>query len=1100
MSQQQQFESLLAQLMSEENETRTQAERFFNQTKASQPNELAQALLQVGRTSKTSHLKSFAIILLRRLIVEDKQSVNEQTMTLIKRELLTGLERETDKQVLSTLRDTVVDFAENVLEDEPNAWNELLEWIIRLAQSTDGNHKQTVLSILSRLSAYVADVFLDKFYIVKNLLLSGFQDPDIQVKITCLDAATGFIQVFNQSAPRKEMQAMVPLMLDIIAFTLNNRDEPNAQTALKHFIDIGELDAGFLKNSASMVTDAMIKIGQATTLEENTRQLALEFLITFIENKPTLSKNIPGFVGSFVLVLLQIMLDMEETTIEEWNETKDDEDQDDIPIVAQEILDRLCLALKGDSIVPVIFEHIPKFVASKENWKCRHVGLMALSMIGEGCSEFLKPHLDKIIGMILPLFSDENPRVRWAAANTAGQMSTDFGPKFQRNFHTEIIPRLAQLLDDTANPKVQSHAAAALVNFCEKFEGKLLVPYLHDILSKLLNLLKNQQPHVKEQAITAVASIAGCAEKHFVPYYDSFFPILKEIIVNSVSKELRMVRAKTIECVSLVAIAVGKEKFKPDVVPVMDLLGQIQNSGLDVDDPQREFILQAWTRISTCLGEDFVPYLKFVMPPLIQTASQKAGVHVIDDNNEQEEEGWDYVTLGDSKLAIHTSALEEKASACNLLLSYASEMKEGFFPYVEEVSKVCVPLMSFYYHDGVRLAALSIMPQLIQSTRLYLEKNSQDKKLLHELFGFIYPSLIAAISGENDEEVLVVAIESLHEVLEQMGPNTLAAEKVTELVGNLKTWIIEMQKRRAEILARKPDDGDGEESLIVREELEKEDNIAVELAEVVAAIVKHHPQYFLTCFDSIFPLVLDMLQPNKASSERQFAVCVFDDIVEHTREQSLSLFGHFLPLMMQYASDPHPGVRQAACFGLGVCAQFGGEMFKPVVRQCVEALVNVINQPDSRQDRNTTPTENAISSIGKILLFQADVIQEKMPDLVDLFVNWMPISVDWLEARVVHQQLIEMLRRYNTMVFGKDFKNLPKILSIFAEIVPTEPTETALVTQQTINDIVQVLQTMQKQFPGQLLQQAFLSVNPENQVRLQNIMSGKISHTSASGQ
>jgi hypothetical protein len=36
-------------------------------------------------------------------------------------------------------------------------------------------------------------------------------------------------------------------------------------------------------------------------------------------------------------------------------------------------------------------------------------------------------------------------------------------------------------------------------------------------------------------------------------------------------------------------------------------------------------------------------------------------------------------------LAIRTSSLEEKATACNMIVCYIDELKEGFFLYAKEV-------------------------------------------------------------------------------------------------------------------------------------------------------------------------------------------------------------------------------------------------------------------------------------------------------------------------------------------------------------------------------------------------------------------------------
>ncbi|XLU19921.1 hypothetical protein S245_055987, partial [Arachis hypogaea] len=43
------------------------------------------------------------------------------------------------------------------------------------------------------------------------------------------------------------------------------------------------------------------------------------------------------------------------------------------------------------------------------------------------------------------------------------------------------------------------------------------------------------------------------------------------------------------------------------------------------------------------------------------------------------------ITLGDKRIGIETSVLEEKATACNMFCCYADELKEGFFPWIDQV-------------------------------------------------------------------------------------------------------------------------------------------------------------------------------------------------------------------------------------------------------------------------------------------------------------------------------------------------------------------------------------------------------------------------------
>ena len=65
---------------------------------------------------------------------------------------------------------------------------------------------------------------------------------------------------------------------------------------------------------------------------------------------------------------------------------------------------------------------------------------------------------------------------------------------------------------------------------------------------------------VLEQVVTTIASVADTSEEQFVAYYDRLMPCLKYIIENATTNELKLLRGKTIECVSLIGLAVGTEK------------------------------------------------------------------------------------------------------------------------------------------------------------------------------------------------------------------------------------------------------------------------------------------------------------------------------------------------------------------------------------------------------------------------------------------------------------------------------------------------------------------------------------------------------------
>lgn len=121
---------------------------------------------------------------------------------------------------------------------------------------------------------------------------------------------------------------------------------------------------------------------------------------------------------------------------------------------------------------------------------------------------------------IIPLFCSlivylfQHPRVRYAACNAVGQMSTDFAPIFEKKFHDKVIPGLLMVLDDNANPRIQAHAGAALVNFSEDCPKNILTPYLDAIMAKLESILTAKFQELVEKGTKLVleqVSICVCA-------------------------------------------------------------------------------------------------------------------------------------------------------------------------------------------------------------------------------------------------------------------------------------------------------------------------------------------------------------------------------------------------------------------------------------------------------------------------------------------------------------------------------------------------------------------------------------------------------------
>ena len=71
---------------------------------------------------------------------------------------------------------------------------------------------------------------------------------------------------------------------------------------------------------------------------------------------------------------------------------------------------------------------------------------MAISAVGEGCYKQMESLLPDIVNTVLPFLTDSHPRVRYAACNAVGQLSTDFAPGFQKKFHNRVSLKMLILI------------------------------------------------------------------------------------------------------------------------------------------------------------------------------------------------------------------------------------------------------------------------------------------------------------------------------------------------------------------------------------------------------------------------------------------------------------------------------------------------------------------------------------------------------------------------------------------------------------------------------------------------------------------------------
>lgn len=1017
-------------LSSSDNELRSEAERSLESdwTQKENVEMLLIFLAENAASSSNETLQSFSAVLFRRIAIKSPKefsSVTDRTIGVIsepvkqqiRSTLLIGFTSNQSNQVRHKLSDAISEVAKDDVSP-PGSWNELIPALFQATSNADPSFRESAFRVFSS-----SPELIDKSYIneVLPIFKSGFDDSTDDVRIA---ACTAFVAFFRE-LPKNHWQSLSPLLPDLLnslpRFLQNGQDQALA-SVLESLIDLVELAPKMFKLMFPTIIEFCSAIAKNKELDSSARMAGLELLTTFSEVAPLMCKLTPSYTSTIVIVCLVMLTEVctDDDDAADWNNNDDTEDDDEEPEydAARQALDRVSLKLTGKSLAQPLFEYLPTMLQSN-NWRERQAALMALSSAAEGCSDVLMSEIPKILDMVLPALQDPHSRVQYASCNALGQMSTDFADIIQRTSGERILPALISMLTNKSVPRVQTHAAAALVNFSEAATKDILEPYLDDLLNNLLGLLQSPKRYVQEQVLTTIAIIADAAEQTFIKYYDTLMPLLMDVLRTDMGQESRLLKAKCIECSTLIAVAVGKEKFAPHCKDLIQLFGSIQQSSITDDDPVKPYLEQAWGRICRIIGQDFLPYLPAVLPPLLSAAKATQDISLLEEEEAEEynnNDEWDVINLSGKLIAVHTASLDDKVTAIDLLRTYAIQLKGDFFPWVKEiVQDIGIPALDFYLHDGVRASAALTLAALIRCS-VYATGNNSEETL--QLWSLISNKLVSVLTNEPVPELLVAYYTAIVESISVLNLNSLTNEQLQTLATAINTNLTEIFER---IKDRDNEDDEYTEDIDDNDNEFTDEELLDEINKAISAIFKNSKANFLPAFQILIPTIASFLN-DENTHIKLCGLCVICDLLEHCGSEFMYK-DMFTGIIAESLVSPHANIRQAASYSVGVAAQFGGVNYSEFCLACLESMFKMASVPDARADENINATENAVSAIAKV----CRTFNSSIPNLESILVRWvslLPIVQDDEAAPFAYSFLSELIESQHPSVTNQ----IPKVV------------------------------------------------------------------------
>lgn len=317
------------------------------------------------------------------------------------------------------------------------------------------------------------------------------------------------------------------------------------------------------------------------------------------------------------------------------------------------------------------------------------------------------------------------------------------------------------------------------------------------------------------------------------------------------------------------------------------------------------------------------------------------------------------------------------------------------------------------------------------------------------------------------------------------GEGIMTAKDIDATMQILKVSLGDVLERRKEAEKGAADeDSDDKDREDLEEELECEYEFQQQIGECLGAIIRSAKGMAVAPFDAHMKDIFGpLLAPGMCVQDRMLSMCAFIDIIEHGAPEPV-VMGYAaaaVPAMASYTTDKDADLRQAAAYGLGICAKVAPEQFSAAANDALNHLNMLISNPTALEEDNRGVTDNAVSAMGKIGFYLATHVDSAA--VTPLWLQRLPLRSDRIEAKNSIMLIGEMLQA-NFAPLGAAV-NTAHILSVLADGLTLEEAEgmTGVTPKQAV---MSALQALQAAVPAEVLQQGFSSLPPAQQALLQS--------------
>jgi hypothetical protein len=630
------------------------------------------------------------------------------------------------------------------------------------ANAANATHREVSIYVIYSLLDTVVDTFESHLKTLFELFSRTLLDPESsEVRMTTLRGLAKVAEYISTEDKHdiKAYQELIVPMLQVLQKAIDDDDSEG----VKHGYDVFEtlliLDTPLVSKHVAELVQFFLTNAANAEVDESMRCGALNVLAWIVRYKKSKVQAL-GLAKPIIEGLLPIGCE----------EDPEDVDEDSPSRLAFRCLDSLAQSLPPQQVFPVLSQQLQTYMSSS-NPAMRKSALMAFGVSVEGCSEYIRPHVDQLWPVIEGGLRDGDVIVRKAACIALGCMcewlSEDCATR-----HATIVPILFDLIID---PATQKNACTCLDSYLEIL-GDDIVNYLPLLMERLLVLLESGPVKVKITVTGAIGSAAHAAKEKFGPYFDETIKRLTPLIGTANTEDEMDLRGVATDTIGTIAEAVGADKFRPFFEGMM----KVSFEALTMENTRlRESSFIFFGVMAQVFEGEFALYLPQCVPALVASCQQTETDEFIDEldgatprdaanvfgtgaaDEEDVEDETDLEALEAMFSKVNSAVAIEKEVAADTIGELFHHTKQAFVPYIEECCQVLIDLLDHYY-EGIRKSAVGALFQFI---KVFYELSSPADWLpgatvrvpfhadVKKLVDHILPQLLEAWKTEDDQYV-----------------------------------------------------------------------------------------------------------------------------------------------------------------------------------------------------------------------------------------------------------------------------------------------------------------------------------------------------------